>query len=143
MKITNESDGLKSCAAWGDQHADVPGGYVVVYATPGGRMGSGGKYFLVPAAEYPNASIVIDPQRHAEATGFVPMNKMASAKGSTGQAKPWGEVMRSLGTDGGVKTVEKSAGDLGGALPWPEVMRKIEASEQGRTVGNEPLLRMA
>ena len=141
MKLTNETEGLKSCAAWGDQHADVPSGYVVVYAMPGGRMGPGGKYFLVPAAEYPNASIVIDPQRHVEANGFVPMNKIASAKASTGR----GDVMRSLGTDGGVKTVEKPAGDLGGALPWSEAMRKIKASEPGpgRDGGNGPLLRMA
>jgi hypothetical protein len=80
-------------------------------------MGPGGKYFLVPAAEYPNASIVIDLKRHAEAETFIQTLNTPSAKGPIGQA-----------AGGGEKVAEKPAGELGIALPWSEVIRKIEAT---------------
>ncbi len=131
--MTNER--LRSCACWGDYHADVPEGHVVVEATPGGSRRNPGKYFVVPSAEYV-PSMLIDPQRYAESKDFAPMKKLArqnSAGGgvqevretadSVGTALPWSAVMRSLG---GAEVESKPAGNQGGALPWSEVMRRVE-----------------
>lgn len=64
-------------SAWGSWHKDVADGWVGVFAVIGGRHKNGhyppgGKYFLVPAAEYDNRDIsfVVDPARHPEVHQF-------------------------------------------------------------------------
>ena len=75
LQTFNATDGLVTFGAYGDQHPDVPAGYVAAHATPGGRGGiDDGKWYLIPASEY-TPHMLIDPERHAEAKGFIPYNK--------------------------------------------------------------------
>jgi hypothetical protein len=136
MKMTNETDGLKSCAAWGDGHADVPNGYVIVEATPGGRRDVRGKYYLVPAAEYANESILIDPERHAEARDFVPYDRDAFLCGRTSGsqgANPQSEAVRSpsSASDGAKIAENELTPNQGTALPWSEILSKLGATKGG------------
>jgi hypothetical protein len=127
--MLNETRGLTSVAAWGDWHPDVASGKVCVYATQDGRLGVGGKYFMVPSAEYVRG-LRIDPKRHAEAVGFTPMNGLVRAKSACGG------VANSRATEAGAcEAAESPAAFRGGALPWNEVFRKlgIETSGGGRS----------
>ena len=136
MKVIQVNDGLVSIAAWGDHHADVPEGYVVVEATPGGVRGTRGTFFLLKAAEYsPGMSIV--PQLRTEAKGFVPFDReafIASCRSSSSrEAKPQtqGKIdptgHPAIKGSSAVRQLQpaESASPAGTAQPWSAVLKTL------------------
>ena len=149
--MLNETRGWTSVAAWGDWHPDVAAGKVCVYATQDGRLGVGGKYFILPCAEYV-PGLAIDPRRHTEATGFVPMTgslrvvrSRATGAGPSeamdrpgafrSGAVPWKDVIREIeraeSGGGSSEVMDRPAASRSGALPWKDFIREIERAESG------------
>ena len=72
--LKTHKDDYLAMAAWGDWHAQVPQGFVGVFAGRGGRTRTGQypkdtAYFLVPADEYDERgpfAFVVNPRRHEQ-----------------------------------------------------------------------------